>query len=466
MEEEKDIGMEVLTDQVVNMTKLIKDRNRLLKTMFKADLEDDFLMEEAAQGGTGGAGVESSVSPTGGVGGIAPNLMLPTPMMPDRKEYVNVEQSGGGNVGGASDNGEPGLTRNFNKGGISSPPPITKRIPPKAGFNPQEKSSTKSLEETGFDDTVEKNISNKLEKDFQIDPRLKKAFGDSLALPLKAAGAALMGLIAKIPNIVPMISNVGNFVTNIGKSLGLFNTSSTDNSTSNIAQNKSKYNLTEETSGKNSYYHPDDGVMRRYMPFSKPLASESPAAKRSAGINTYPGGGQGGGNIVSTVKNFFGLAKDKDHQVSPDTMMGGVVNNLQKRRMMIEMFGDESIGGGTTGGLMNIMNDLTSSMSTIQSGDSFKNISKNLVTNMSGIANSSSTKSMITDLTNNVINEGNALLNEQGGVEGIKEQMSGMIKQAKASIPNLDMESGGSMAISTVKQSPFFTEYANTAQFS
>ena len=466
MEEEKDIGMEVLTDQVVNMTKLIKDRNRLLKTMFKADLEDDFLMEEAAQGGTGGAGVESSVSPTGGVGGIAPNLMLPTPMMPDRKEYVNVEQSGGGNVGGASDNGEPGLTRNFNKGGISSPPPITKRIPPKAGFNPQEKSSTKSLEETGFDDTVEKNISNKLEKDFQIDPRLKKAFGDSLALPLKAAGAALMGLIAKIPNIVPMISNVGNFVTNIGKSLGLFNTSSTDNSTSNIAQNKSKYNLTEETSGKNGYYHPDDGVMRRYMPFSKPLASESPAAKRSAGINTYPGGGQGGGNIVSTVKNFFGLAKDKDHQVSPDTMMGGVVNNLQKRRMMIEMFGDESIGGGTTGGLMNIMNDLTSSMSTIQSGDSFKNISKNLVTSMSGIANSSSTKSMITDLTNNVINEGNALLNEQGGVEGIKEQMSGMIKQAKASIPNLDMESGGSMAISTVKQSPFFTEYANTAQFS
>ena len=312
MEEEKDIGMEVLTDQVVNMTKLIKDRNRLLKTMFKADLEDDFLMEEAAQGGTGGAGVESSVSPTGGVGGIAPNLMLPTPMMPDRKEYVNVEQSGGGgNVGGASDNGEPGLTRNFNKGGISSPPPITKRIPPKAGFNPQEKSSTKSLEETGFDDTVEKNISNKLEKDFQIDPRLKKAFGDSLALPLKAAGAALMGLIAKIPNIVPMISNVGNFVTNIGKSLGLFNTSSTDNSTSNIAQNKSKYNLTEETSGKNGYYHPDDGVMRRYMPFSKPLASESPAAKRSAGINTYPSGGMGGGNIVSTVKNFFGLAKDK-----------------------------------------------------------------------------------------------------------------------------------------------------------
>ena len=463
MSDDKYIGIEVLSQSVNSMTEMIKDRNALLNSMYKKDVYNDFLMSEAAQGGTGGAGVDGAIS---AIGGGAPNLAAP--IEPARKNYVNVEQAGGsGNVGGASDNGEPGLTRSYKGGGVSAPTIKASRgRTAPMGFNPQEKSSTKSLEETGFDDTVEKNISNKLEKDFQIDPRLKKAFGDSLALPLKAAGAALMGLIAKIPNIVPMISNVGNFVTNIGKSLGLFNTSSTDNSTSNIAQNKSKYNLTEETSGKNGYYHPDDGVMRRYMPFSKPLASDSPAAKRSAGINTYPGGGQGGGNIVSTVKNFFGLAKDKDHQVSPDTMMGGVVNNLQKRRMMIEMFGDESIGGGTTGGLMNIMNDLTSSMSTIQSGDSFKNISKNLVTSMSGIANSSSTKSMITDLTNNVINEGNALLNEQGGVEGIKEQMSGMIKQAKASIPNLDMESGGSMAISTVKQSPFFTEYANTAQFS
>ena len=463
MSDDKYIGIEVLSQSVNSMTEMIKDRNALLNSMYKKDVYNDFLMSEAAQGGTGGAGVDGAIS---AIGGGAPNLAAP--IEPARKNYVNVEQAGGsGNVGGASDNGEPGLTRSYKGGGVSAPTiKASKGRTFPSGFNPQEKSSTKSLEETGFDDTVEKNISNKLEKDFQIDPRLKKAFGDSLALPIKAAGAALMGLIAKIPNIVPMMSNVGNFITKIGTSLGLFNTSSTDNSTSNIAQNKSKYNLTEETSGKNGYYHPDDGVMRRYMPFSKPLASESPAAKRSAGINTYPGGGQGGGNIVSTVKNFFGLAKDKDHQVSPDTMLGGVVNNLQKRRMMIEMFGDESIGGGTTGGLMNIMNDLTSSMSTIQSGDSFKNISKNLVTNMSGIANSSSTKSMITDLTNNVINEGNALLNEQGGVEGIKEQMSGMIKQAKASIPNLDMESGGSMAISTVKQSPFFTEYANTAQFS
>lgn len=458
MNDDKYIGIENLSHTVNSMTALLDDRNALLNSMFKKDVYNDFLMDEASQGGTGGAGVDN----VSAVGGGVPNLSVP--MMPDNKEYVNVQQSGGGggSVGGASTNPSSGGTQNYNKGGVSSPSIKSpkSRGQTSSGLAPQDKSSTKSLAETGFDDTVEKNISNKLETDFKIDPRLKKAFGDSLALPLKAAGAALMGLIAKIPNIVPMISNVGNFITKIGSSLGLFNTSSTDNSTSNLAQNTSKNNLTEEISGKNRFFSPPP-ITQGAPP---PLAGSNFVKNKRSDVN--PGGGQGGGGMLSTVKNFFGLAKDKDHQVSPTTMMGGVVNNLQKRRMMLEMFGDESIGGGTTGGLMNIMNDLTSSMSTIQSGDSFKNISKNLVTNMSGIANSNSTKSMISELTNNVINEGNELLNEQGGVEGIKEQMTGMIQKAKAGIPNLNMESGGSMAISVVKQSPFFTEYANTAQFS
>jgi len=458
MNDDKYIGIENLSHTVNSMTALLDDRNALLNSMFKKDVYNDFLMDEASQGGTGGAGVDN----VSAVGGGVPNLSVP--MMPDNKEYVNVQQAsgGGGSVGGASTNPSSGGTQNYNKGGVSSPSIKSpkSRGQTSSGLAPQDKSSTKSLAETGFDDTVEKNISNKLETDFKIDPRLKKAFGDSLALPLKAAGAALMGLIAKIPNIVPMISNVGNFITKIGSSLGLFNTSSTDNSTSNLAQNTSKNNLTEEISGKNRFFSPPP-ITQGAPP---PLAGSNFVKNKRSDVN--PGGGQGGGGMLSTVKNFFGLAKDKDHQVSPKTMMGGVVNNLQKRRMMIEMFGDESIGGGTTGGLMNIMNDLTSSMSTIQSGDSFKNISKNLVTNMSGIANSNSTKSMISELTNNVINEGNELLNEQGGVEEIKEQMTGMIQKANAGIPNLNMESGGSMAISVVKQSPFFTEYANTAQFS
>ena len=71
---------------------------------------------------------------------------------------------------------------------------------------------------------------------------------------------------------------------------------------------------------------------------------------------------------------------------------------------------------------------------------------------------------MITDLTNTVINEGNALASESGSVEGIKEQMSGIIQKARKQMPNFDMESGGSMAISKVKDPILQAEY-NTAQF-
>ena len=100
MNEDRHIGISTLANTVDNMTELLEDRNKLLQSMFKEDVYNDFLMEESAQGGAGGAGIDDSIS---AVGGASPNLSVP--MMPDRREYVNVQQaSGGGNVGGASPN--------------------------------------------------------------------------------------------------------------------------------------------------------------------------------------------------------------------------------------------------------------------------------------------------------------------------------------------------------------------------
>ena len=467
MSDDKYIGIEVLSNTVNSMTEMIDDRNGLLNSMFKKDVYNDFLMSEAAQGGVGGAGVDNEAISS--MGGGAPDLS--TPMMSattgDDGGSVSARESiGSGNIGGASDNGASNPTTNYKAGGVSTTPSTSSSKVRSSGLSSGDKSSTKSLEETGFNDTVEKNISNKLEEDFKIDPRLKKAFGDSLALPMKAAAAGLMGLLSKIPAISPsIITNVGNFMSKVGKSLGLFTATTIDNSSKQFAENKGGNNLWNQIGSALGMHQKVEGEKetptRRFGLLPK---------DRMPKKGTLPGAGQGGSGVLSTVKNFFGLAKDRDHQVSPTTMMGGVVNNLQKRRMMIEMFGDESMGGGinqggTMGGMMNIMNDLSSSMQSMQTSGSFNEISKNLVTNMSGVANSSSTKSMITDLTNTVINEGNALASESGGVEGIKEQMSGIIQKARQQMPNFDMESGGSMAISKVKDSPFFTEYANTAQF-
>ena len=457
--DDKYIGIEVLAKTVNSMTDLIDDRNNLLNMMFKKDVYNDFLMGEAAQGGMGGAGVDNISS----MGMGQPDLSVP--MMPARKEYVNLEEAGAsssGNVGGASPNGDPGTTQKFNQGGVvPSGKPVAQNN--KQSFAPQDKPSTKSLAETGFDDTIEKNISNKLETDFKIDDRLKKAFGDSLALPIKAAAAGLAGLLSKIPPISPeFLSNVGNFVTKIGTSLGIFNQrSSSDQSSTTESQGN---NLWSQVSNFFGVKNNGEGEKK-----------ETPMGKGGSTHKVHNiGGGYGGGQagLIPTIANFFGLAKDKDHKVSGKTMMGGVVNSLQQRRRLIEAFGDGSMPtygvnqGGTFGGFTDIMNQMSSTMNTIQSSGSFQDISKNLVTNMQNIATTTNPQSMITDLTNTVLNESNQLMNENVDMGAIKDSLSSIAKKAGAAIPNLDMESGGSMAISIVKKSPFFTEYANTAQFS
>ena len=57
-----------------------------------------------------------------------------------------------------------------------------------------------SLAKGGMDGgDKKKNIDKKLEKDFQLDPKMKKAFSDAMALPAKSAAVALIDLLEKIP---------------------------------------------------------------------------------------------------------------------------------------------------------------------------------------------------------------------------------------------------------------------------
>ena len=64
MNDDKYIGIEVLTDVLSHVTEMVDQRTTLLNSMFKEDLYNDFLMQEAMQGGMGGAGIDN-VSPVG-----------------------------------------------------------------------------------------------------------------------------------------------------------------------------------------------------------------------------------------------------------------------------------------------------------------------------------------------------------------------------------------------------------------
>ena len=56
------------------------------------------------------------------------------------------------------------------------------------------------LEDAGMDaESTEESIEKKLDDDFEIDPKMKKAFSDAMALPAKSAAVALIDLLEKIP---------------------------------------------------------------------------------------------------------------------------------------------------------------------------------------------------------------------------------------------------------------------------
>ena len=88
MNDDKYIGIEVLTNVLNNVIEMVDQRTALLNSMFKEDLYNDFLMMEAMQGGMGGAGVDN-VAP---VGGGMNDLSLP--QAPDDQNIINLEEAG------------------------------------------------------------------------------------------------------------------------------------------------------------------------------------------------------------------------------------------------------------------------------------------------------------------------------------------------------------------------------------
>ena len=64
---------------------------------------------------------------------------------------------------------------------------------------PEDRPQVESLKESGFEEGMKKNISDKLDADFGIDGKMKDALGKAMALPLQVVAGGLMGLMAKTP---------------------------------------------------------------------------------------------------------------------------------------------------------------------------------------------------------------------------------------------------------------------------
>ena len=169
-----------------------------------------------------------------------------------------------------------------------------KAVPAKYS-SPEQSPKVDPLEDSGIgEDGTKKNIKKKLEDEFEIDPKMKRAFSDAMALPAKSAAVAMVDLLEKIPAPSKEASKILN--RNINKITNSFKLGAASAEVANDEEDND-----EKASGQSPL-----GVL-----FSKAMNF---VASKFTGKKSE-GGGEGGGdqpqlNAAPTQKMLPGAAGD------------------------------------------------------------------------------------------------------------------------------------------------------------
>jgi len=366
-----------------DLTKLFKDRNRILQLYFKEDRYKDFLMAENVQ-----QLVEADKRDDSREGRIKKDLangyevlkaktnmqkfanfitpgMLPTLDLSDSADFEELLDEVEGREsavepvddapviaekGEKGDKGEPGDTvvqppqrvsgfdhialpgmgqnsgLKLAEGGAVSPAPMMNALNPSAQ-RPETKSGVKSLESLGL--VGKKNVASELSEDLGLE-EYKKALADAMALPLKAVAAGLIGLLDSIEVPGGGAEPVKKQVAQIASAFGL-SASSKDSKTSETK-------TSEETSTKETE--------TKKKSFLSRLFNRKKKGEKKEGGKSY--------NPITGGSDYF---HPKDMTVNPA--------NLNNLTYSTEYRGGDQKGGDTT--------------STKSSKKSTKNIFSNFV---------------------------------------------------------------------------------------
>ena len=366
-----------------DLTKLFKDRNRILQLYFKEDRYKDFLMAENVQ-----QLVEADKRDDSREGRIKKDLangyevlkaktnmqkfanfitpgMLPTLDLSDSADFEELLDEVEGREsavepvddapviaekGEKGDKGEPGDTvvqppqrvggfdhialpgmgqnsgLKLAEGGVVPPSPMMNAMNPSAQ-RPETKSGVKSLESLGL--VGKKNVASELSEDLGLE-EYKKALADAMALPLKAVAAGLIGLLDSIEVPGGGAEPVKKQVAQIASAFGL-SASSKDSKTSETKNS-------EETSTKETE--------TKKKSFLSRLFNRKKKGEKKEGAKAY--------NPITGGSDYF---HPKDMTVNPA--------NLNNLTYSTEYRGGDQKGGDTT--------------STKSSKKSSKNIFNNFV---------------------------------------------------------------------------------------
>ena len=366
-----------------DLTKLFKDRNRILQLYFKEDRYKDFLMAENVQ-----QLVEADKRDDSREGRIKKDLangyevlkaktnmqkfanfitpgMLPTLDLSDSADFEELldEVEGResavepvddepviaekGEKGDKGDPGDtvvqppqrvsgfdhialPGMGQNSGlklaEGGVVPPSPLMNAMNPSAQ-RPETKSGVKSLESLGL--VGKKNVASELSEDLGLE-EYKKALADAMALPLKAVAAGLIGLLDSVEVPGGGAEPVKKQVAQIASAFGL--------SASSKESKTSETKTSEETSTKETE--------TKKKSFLSRLFNRKKKGEKKEGGKSY--------NPITGGSDYF---HPKDMIVNP--------RNLNNLSYSTEYRGGDQKGGDTT--------------STKSSKKSTKNIFSNFV---------------------------------------------------------------------------------------
>ena len=214
------------------------------------------------------------------------------------------------------------------------------------GDNP--KSMTPSL-------TSSSNITNTINsKTTSGDTNVYENLSEAMQLPSKAAGLMTVGIINKVLQKSTFGSEVGSRITKViepiaaafgvsaaslsGLEQGMEARSKADKARSSVLTR----DQSRDTEKKNVFQQFSSWITGKGGHGASVGRSGSIGAtsyNRSSSINiNKPVAKGGGGGIIESIRNWFGLAKDKDHEVSPDTIMGNTINNMQNWRRRNEQY--------------------------------------------------------------------------------------------------------------------------------
>ena len=443
---------EQLLDQGTGLLGLVQDRNRLLKSMYRQDLFQDFLLAEKLQ----------SLDDTGGLD-VQPISRKGFDLSPVNEIAPNTIQ-----VNKPSQQSQP---KQMRQGGVVGNNPIIDMLPDSSGtYQPQTNKQTESLAEAGVTNDLTK-VTGAVLEDFKLDDKLAKAFSESMALPARAAAVALADLLSKIS--IPGSSDIVK--TEVQKVSSAFNVPPPPTGEERVQNEEEK--VKTKSIGELAVLYGAMGIDAIAGKFgggsgSDDVASTTPllpAAQDQLALPTSSivkmGDGYVQGAPYTGTADGIGLGEGKPVRSRKKTRTDGIVP-------MDISFGDSSTNitqnvnkksgflGNLGGFAKKALMFSPAAMLATAGYKAMKSVHNNL------FAQNDEQKTDLNELTNNVITENRDLVTHN--TEITKQNIASEIAMPAISTtpPPTKSPEGGAEAAPVIDLSPYFDEYASTSQFS